>query len=170
MAMMESQPPTASASRTRSVWSELKFGVQTAGMVTRFFFRLLVGIWFPRASVADLKFPLLAMQTDASITFFETAEALKEMPPDDGTILIDADFKQYELANVRLRQGELSMIFRWLVPTRRPLTYKFDLKRRRKTGLAAAIKVMAGTTRSEAIARETTVPKMIARMRAAGVK
>jgi len=96
---------------------------------------------------ADLKLPVIAIAPDgAPPEIYPDDDSLRkpEGPgiPENGSILIDSDFDSFTLKNVRRRQGEISMIFRYLIPTDRPFTYKFDLKRRRQSGREEAMALL----------------------------
>ena len=136
-------------------------------------------IWQRSATIADLNFPVLLIRVDhSSVTVVRTVDEMHELPigaqlvPFEGTIVVDSNFNNYTLKNVKCRQGEISMVFRALLQTRNPLTYSFDLRRSWHSGLEAARRHLhecqtyggdpAEDQQKRAnLAEKTTLPEMI---------
>lgn len=134
---------------------------------------------FRFARIYDLKFPIVAIRADGSHAFAASRSELITRPatawadaPEDGAILIDADFHVYEERNVRRPQSELGWLVRRYTPWMREPAYKMELRRRWRSGLkvaqaelarcqAFACEEDAGLTRWE-IAQQTTMAGIVA--------
>lgn len=102
------------------------------------------GILRKPATIADLKFPVLVLRPGKAELIVDLGSDGGTPPeefsqrPIEGSIVIDSDFRMYTQRNVRCRQGEITMIFRALLARPGPLTYRFTLKRRWRSGLRPA--------------------------------
>src|SRR4051812_29985965 len=96
-------------------------------------FLAFFGLWRRPPTVADLKFPVLAISEDGSEVVILTLEPGQDVTrdairnPRNGTVLIDSDFRMYTERNVACRQGDLGYLYRLLFDPGKPYTYRFDL-------------------------------------------
>lgn len=134
---------------------------------------------FGWARVADLRYPVIALRADGSHAFAVSRSELLTRPatdcadaPEDGAILIDADFRIYEERNVRRPQSDVGWLVRRYTSRMRPPAYKMDLRRRWRSGLP---RVQAELARCRSFAsgedaelvheellRQTTLPGLVA--------
>jgi hypothetical protein len=177
---MESGNQLSTHARSHRRGGGLWPGVSIFRFILKVFRLLLIDLhlWPKAVEIADLTFPVLLLRPYKSQPYFEfgpetlTTIDKNTFSPTEGAIIIDSDFRQYVQKNVRCKQGDISMIFRALVPGDRPFTYSFTLKRRRTAGLAAALAQLNECTgfygetdgqqrKRQEIARQTTVPGII---------
>ena len=134
-----------------------------------------LGLCSKRATVEDLKFPVILIHPDHSAPFvgIDVDDLRKGRRPMEGTTIIDSDFKLYTQKNIKCRrQGDIKLIANFLFNHKSPLAYSFDLKRCKKSGIEAARErlaacaIVAGGTDPDArgaqINREATLAGIIA--------
>jgi hypothetical protein len=138
-----SEPPHDYGAHLRAVFGIFRLILKLCRLVL-----IELKLWPRPVSISDLKFPVLLLRSDMRPPSFAlmrenlTTIDKSALAPVNQTIIIDSDFRQFVQSNVRCRQGDISMIVRALIPTERPFTYSFSLKRRRKSGLAAALRLL----------------------------
>ncbi|MDB5327269.1 MAG: hypothetical protein JWM57_2838, partial [Phycisphaerales bacterium] len=117
------------------------FGVLAVSITTFF---AIFGL-FRYTRLVDVKFPVVVIRADGSHAFAASDPELIIRPgpdwtdaPEDGAVLIDADFKIYDERNVRRPESELGWLARRYTTWFRPAPYKMDLRRRWRSGLVRA--------------------------------
>lgn len=104
-----------------------------------------LGIWPWTPRVYDLKYPVVAVGADGGYAFAVSRPELLvrptlawTAPPEDGAILIDADFVLYVERNVSQRQSDLGWLIRRFTTLLRSPRYKIGLRRCWRSGPVAA--------------------------------
>jgi hypothetical protein len=131
-------------------------------------------------AITDLRFPVLTIPVDESNVFIaKDATSLTQATmgaastPQNGVVVIDADFNIYREQNVKCDQGDAGMLFGAFVRPGKPLTFQFNLTRQREHGLAAALDRMThsaylgsdteiATQRRQKLSAQTTMAGIIA--------
>ena len=100
---------------------------------------------FRYTRLVDVKFPVVVIRADGSHAFAASDPELIIRPspewtdaPENGAVLIDADFKIYDERNVRRPESELGWLARRYTTWFRPAPYKMDLRRHWRSGLERA--------------------------------
>lgn len=125
----------ASAKRIVVVWAIA--GVILMGLGATLF-HLLMGS--KPTTPEELNFPVLILVEGGSMHSEDNADAMRKVPksrsPVEGAFVIDSDFKMFTQENVKCTTGDIGWIFHYLVG--RNLTFTFDLKKCKKSGIDAA--------------------------------
>jgi hypothetical protein len=97
-------------------------------------------------AVSDLRFPVVVIPPAQTNVFVaRDAQSLTQVTmgapstPQQGTTVIDADFKIYAEENVKCDQGDFGMLYRALASPRKPLTFQMSLRQLSEHGIAAAL-------------------------------
>ena len=131
-------PPPLPVRRRRPRW--ILVGLTGVLLVSITAFFALFNL-FRFARVLDLKYPVVAIRADGSHAFAASRSDLIVRPatpwadaPEDGAILIDADFKIYDERNVRRPQSDIGWMIRRFTTLLREPAYKMELRRRWRSG------------------------------------
>ena len=123
--------------RTARIW----IAVVLVGVVLMGLGASLIHLLFGKpATVADLKFPVIVVEEGESARVEVDAAGMQKMSgkrqPAEGAFVIDSDLKMYTQENVKCTTNSIGWLAHYAVGWR--LTYEFDLKRCKESGLEAA--------------------------------